>query len=120
LAAHTRSSSLPRAVNVRARLSALFGLLSVLCVPAGIALSWYSSTVTLLESLGSAVLGLLFGIYAVILARRGRETAARTLGRSGGEGTAKLGKFLGGLGICIALTTGLAVGFYGLLTLFRD
>ena len=98
----------------------LFGLLSVLCVPAGIVLSWYSSRVTLVQSLGSAVVGLLFGVYAIILARRGRETAQRTLGRSGGERTARLGKLLGGLGICIALTTGLAVGFYGLLTLFRD
>jgi hypothetical protein len=98
----------------------LFGLLSVLAVPAGIALSWYSESVTLIESFGSAAVGLLLGIYAVLLARRGRETAQRTLGRSGGERTAGVGKLLGGLGICIALTTGLAVGFYGLLTLFRD
>ena len=98
----------------------LAGLLSVLAVPAGVVLSWYSESVTLVESFLSAAPGLLLGIYAVILARRGRETAERTLGRAGGEGSARIGRLLGGLGICIALTTGLAVGFYGLLTLFRD
>ena len=106
-------------MNARARLSALVGLLSVLCVPAGVVLSWYSATVKLIESFGSAGLGLLLGVYAVLLARRGRELARRTLGRCGGEGSARAGKLLGGLGVCIAITTGLAVGFYGLLTLFR-
>ena len=88
-------------------------------MPAGIALSWYSATVTLIQSFGAAALGLLLGISAVVLSRRGRERMQRTLGRAGGEGAARAGRLLGGLGICIAITAGLAVGFYGLLLLFK-
>jgi hypothetical protein len=109
---------LPPATNVRARLSVPIGILSVLAVPAGVVLSWYSETVTLVDSLGSAGVAFLLGGYAVILARRGRETVERTLGRAGGEGAAKTGRILGTIGLCVALTTGLAAGFYGLLTLF--
>jgi hypothetical protein len=119
LAVHTRSSSLPRPANARARFAAVVGLASVLCVPAGVVLSWYSETVTLIQSFGSAALGFLLGLYAVILARRGRETVERTLGRAGGRGAARAGKLLGALGICVAITTGLAVGFYALLTFLK-
>jgi hypothetical protein len=34
-----------------------------------------------------------------------------------GEGTARAGKWLGLLGLCLALTAALALGFYGLLLL---
>ena len=37
----------------------------------------------------------LLGCFAIALARRGRETAQRTLGRSGGEGAARVGRWLG-------------------------
>ena len=74
------------ATNVRARASVPVGLLSVLAVPAGVALSWYSASVTLVDSLGSAGVAFLLGAYAVILARRGRETVERTLGRAGERG----------------------------------
>ncbi len=94
------------------------GLASVLSVPAGVALSWYSEAVTLLDSMGAAGLALLFGWAAVVLSRRGRETVERTLGRAGGLLEAKAGLILGLAGVWIALTAALAVAFYGLLTLF--
>jgi hypothetical protein len=53
-----------------------------------------------------------------VLARRGRETHARTIGRAGGGGASKVGRALGWLGLCMGISAGLAVGFYGLLTLF--
>ncbi len=110
--------SLPPARNVRARASVPVGLLSVLAVPAGVALSWYSDAVTLVDSLGSAGVAFLLGAYAVVLARRGREKVELTLGRAGGLGAARAGRILGTVGLCVALTTGLAAGFYGLLVLF--
>jgi hypothetical protein len=66
------------------------------------------------------VLAAALGIAAIVLARRGRETAARTLGRSGGDRAARIGKALGMIAIWVALTTGLALGFYALLALFAD
>jgi hypothetical protein len=90
----------------------------VLAIPAGVVLSYYSATVTLVQSSGSAGLAIVLGLGAIVLARRGREVVARTLGRSGGTRAARVGRLLGALGVCLGITAGLAVGFYGLLTLF--
>jgi hypothetical protein len=111
---------LPRARNPRASASLLIGLLAVATVPLAIAASRYFDELTLVQSCASAALAALLGVFAIVLARRGRETAQRTLGRSGGEGAARVGKWLGVLAIWIAATTGLALAFYALLTLFAD
>jgi len=108
------------APNPRAWASLLVGLASVLALPVGIALSWYSDAVSLLDSMGAAGLGLLLGWAAVVLAQRGRETVERTLGRAGGLLAAKAGRLLGLVGVWLALTAALAVAFYGLLTLFAS
>jgi hypothetical protein len=118
LADLTRSNSRAGAGNPRAVASVVFGLLAVLAIPAAIVLQYYSTTVTLVESTSSAGLAIVFGLYAIVLARRGRETFARTIGRSGGEGASRAGRLLGWLGLCMGISTALAVGFYGLLTLF--
>jgi len=107
-----------RGGNPRAVASVFFGLAAVLAIPAGVVLSYYSQTVTLVESTSSAGLAIIFGFYALLLARRGRETHARTIGRSGGRRTARVGRLLGALGLCMGISAGLAVGFYGLLTVF--
>jgi hypothetical protein len=89
-------------------------------VPVGIALSRETRIVTLVNSSGSVVVALLFGFSAIVLARRARERIQITLGRAGGQGVARVGRALGILGILVGVTAGLAVGFYGLLTLFAD
>jgi len=94
------------------------GIAAVLAIPVGVVIQYYSVTVTLVESAGAAGPAILFGLYAIVLGRRGQDTFARTIGRSGGAGTARAGRLLGGLGLCMGLTAGLAVGFYGLLTVF--
>jgi hypothetical protein len=96
------------------------GLLAVAAVPAGVAVSWYSERITLVQSSVSAAVAFLLGAYAILLARRGRERVALTLGRSGGTHAARIGAFLGALGVAVGVTVGLAVGFYGLLTLFAE
>jgi hypothetical protein len=74
--------------------------------------------VTLVNSSVSAAVALLLGFSAIILARRAREYVQLTLGQAGGEGAARLGRVLGILGILIGATAALALGFYGLLSLF--
>ena len=123
MVARTRDSSFvpaeqKRDGNPQAAGSVVAGLLAVLAIPAGIYVSRVSVTVTLLESLSSAGLAILFGLLAIALARRGRWTHTRTLGRVGGRRAARVGRLLGWLGLCMGISTGLAVGFYGLLTLF--
>jgi hypothetical protein len=111
---------LPRARNSRASASLLVGVVAVAIVPAAIAASRYFDELTLVQSCASAAAAALLGFAAVVLARRGQETAERTLGRSGGEGSARAGKWLGVVALWIAATTGLALAFYFLLTLFAD
>jgi len=90
----------------------------VAAVPAGVVLARQSDRVSLLQSSGSIVVAVLAGIAAIVLARRARDVLAITLGRAGGEQAARLGRALGMLGLLVAVTAALAVGFYGLLTLF--
>jgi len=121
MVARTSSSSLPRAHNPRATASVLVGLLAVAAVPVGVVLARRSAEITLVNSgYGSVPASILLGFYAIVLSRRGKETVVRTLGRARGVGTARLGRFLGIAGICIGLTAGMALGFYGLLTLFAQ
>jgi hypothetical protein len=87
-------------------------------MPAAYVLQYYSETVTLLQSTAAAGLAILLGLYAIVLSKRGRETHARTIGRAGGEGASKVGRFLGWLALCAGISVALAVGFYGLLALF--
>ena len=60
----------------------------------------------------------LFGLLAILLARKAQFTIERTLGRVGGAGLARAGKLLGLLSLCIGLTAALALGFYALLNYF--
>lgn len=102
--------------NDRARFSVLFALLSLASIPVAVAAT-HSKHVNLPQAVGGeAVVGTFFGLLAVILARGARMQVERTLTRTG-EGTARVGKWLGLLGLCLALTAGLALGFFGLLLL---
>jgi hypothetical protein len=118
LVARTSSSSVARPRNDRARFSVLLGLLSLAAVPA----AWYATRlkhVNVPQAVGGeAVAGTLLGLWAVLLARRARVQVERTLTRAG-EGTARWGRRLGLLGLCLGLTAALALGFFGLLLLYE-
>ena len=65
----------------------------------------------LVEAGGVVVLG----VAAILLGRRGQRNVERTLGRLGGVGTARAGRLLGFLSLCLGLIAALALGFYELL-----
>jgi hypothetical protein len=113
LAVHTSSSS-ARLRNGRARASVLFGLLSIAAVP----IALYSTRLRAVDLThavgGEAIVGSLLGLIAIVLARGSRVKVERTLGRVG-ERTAKWGKWLGILGLCLGLTAALSLAFFGLL-----
>ena len=77
-------------------------------------------SVTLIDSSGSVAVAALLGWAAIVLARRARERVQITLGRAGGEGVARAGRALGILGLIVAGTAALALGFWGLLSLFAS
>jgi hypothetical protein len=111
MAVHTRSSSTP---NGRAWGAFLVGLLAVAAVPAGVALTHYRH-IELLKAGWAVVPGLVLGIASVALARAARRRTERTIGRVGGGGVTRLGRYLGALGIYVALAAALSVGVYELL-----
>lgn len=116
----TATNGLPPARNRRAYASLAIGLMGVLTVPLAVVTSRYFEELTLVRACASAAIAALLGVVAILLARRARETVQRTLGRSGGEATAGVGRWLGWIAIWLAATTALALAFYGLLALFAD
>jgi hypothetical protein len=109
----TRSSN-ARVRNDRARFSVVFGLLSLAAIPVAL-YSTRLKNVNLPQAVGGeAVAGTLLGLIAVLLARGARYRVERTLSRVG-EGTARTGKWLGLLGLCLGLTAALSLAFFGLL-----
>ena len=118
MAVRTSSSNGRPSARSRARASVAVGLLSVALLPAAFFLSRLSSTIDILWSAVAAIPGGILGLVSLALARGVRRRASLALGRLPGEGTARLGRVLGFLGVYAAVTAGLAVAFYALLALF--
>lgn len=92
----------------------LVGLLSLAAIPVAL-YSTRLKNVGLPQAVaGEAVVGTLLGLIAILLARGARFKVERTLSRVG-DGTARLGKWLGLLGLCLGLTAALSLAFFGLL-----
>lgn len=113
----TRSSS-ARARNDAARGSLLLGLLALALPVAAYAAARQLDRVSLVQATVASCGSVLLGGSAVLLARRGFRNIERTLGRAGGEGSARVGRLLGALGLCLGLTAAIALGVYGLLNFF--
>jgi hypothetical protein len=118
LVAPTRSSKPER--NGRAAASLLVGLVAVAALPAAIALAEFADRYDLLQAGWAVPVALVLGFAAVVLARRARVRVERTLGRVGGEATARAGRVLGVLAIMLGLSGAIAVGVYLGLTRFFE
>ena len=99
-------------------MSILVGLVAVACVPAAIVYTNRSQTLELLDAAFAVPAAVVAGVAAIVLGTRARRRSEFTLGRVGGGTAGRIGRWLGILGIYLGLTAALAVGFYGLLTLF--
>jgi hypothetical protein len=100
-------------------MSVLVGILSVLSIPAGLAVAAYSNMVDLTLASISVPVAAVLGVVAVGLSRGARKHSQVSLGRIGGAGLARAGSILGMLGLYLALMAALSVGFFGLLLLFE-
>jgi hypothetical protein len=113
----TRSSS-ERARNHAARGSVLLGVLALIVPVAAYAAARQLDRVSLVQATAATCGSALLGGAAMLLARKGMRNIERTIGRAGGGGSARVGRLLGMLGICVGLTAGTALGVYGLLNCF--
>ena len=109
----------PRSSNHRASLAVLFGLVALLALPAAVALSQQSGTVTLLEASWAIPVAFGFGLLSFGWSNLARARVQWTLGRAGGLGRARAARLLGGAGISLALAAAIAVGFYEILLRFE-
>src|ERR1700755_2358343 len=98
----TRSSN-ARARNDAARGSLVLGLLAVLLPVAAYAAANRLQNVTLVQATAASCGSILLGGGPILLGRRGLRTIERTIGRAGGEGTSRVGRLLGVLGLCVGL-----------------
>jgi FAD/FMN-containing dehydrogenase len=113
----TRSSS-PEP-NWRARVAAVLGFLAAAAVPLAVALAARLDEVDLVDVGVAAVpFAAVAGLAAFTLGTRARRRSEFTLGRVGGFAAGTAGRWLGAVGLYLAATAALAVGVYGLLTLF--
>jgi len=106
--------------NPKAVWSVFFGLLALI-VLVGIAVgARYYEEVGLVEAAIGVGVGLLLSFVSLSLARRARFDYQRTLGRIGGSAIAAAGRLLGTAGLLVAVTAGLAIGVFAVLTIVLD
>ena len=71
--------------------------------------------VTIVQATGATCGSAVLGGAAVLLARRGLRNVERSIGRLGGESTARVGSLLGVIALCIGLSAGIALSVYAVL-----
>lgn len=96
----------------------LLGLLGLALPPVAFVAANELQRVSLVQATGATCASVVLGGTAILLARRARRQIERTIGRIGGEATARVGRLLGAISLFVGLTAALALGFYGLLNLF--
>ncbi len=95
----------------------VLGLAAVVAVPLAIVLAERFEAIDLIDAAAAIPVAAVVGLAALVLGTRARRRSEFTLGRVGRR-AGTVGRWLGALGVYLALTAALAVGFYALLTLF--
>ena len=96
------------------RAAVLSGALAVITVPVAVAVAQQLTQVTLLQALYvGAPISIGLGLLALLLVRRARLAAARSV--SGG-GPLRLGRVAAWAGLYVGVATAIALGVYGVLT----
>jgi hypothetical protein len=101
-----------RSSNGAARAAIVLGVLAVVAIPAAVAVSELTARFRLLETLYAGVpLALCLGLVSLVLARRARFAAARSI-RGGGT---RWPRFWAWAGTYAGVTGALALAVYGVL-----
>ena len=93
----------------------MVALCGAVAVPATIVVSRQTGRIHLLDSAWAIPAGMALSIGALLFTRGARGQIRRTLSRAGGEGRLRAARWLAGVGIGVALSASIAVGFYELL-----
>jgi hypothetical protein len=101
--------------NHRASLALLAALCGLVAIPAAVLVSRQTGRIHLFDAVWSIPVAMGLSIAALLLARGARGRVRRTLERAGGLGRVRASRWLAVAGICVALASAIAVGFYELL-----
>jgi hypothetical protein len=97
----------------------VLGLAAVLAVPGAVLASQQAKGVRLLDAAYAIPVGAVLGVLALTSARAARARIAWSLGRAPGARAARIGRILAVLGICLAVTAAISVGFYEILRYYE-
>ena len=101
--------------NVRASLGLVAALCGVLALPAAIVVARKTHAIVLLDAAWAIPVAIVFSVAALLFARGAQGHIRRTLERAGGRSRVRWSRRLAVLGISVALSASIAVGFYELL-----
>ena len=104
--------------NWRAWLAVLLGAAAAAAIPIAIALAEQLDEVDLTDTIPAIPVAAALGLAAAAMGARARRRSEFTLGRVGGSTAGSVGRWLGLIGVYIAVMAALAIGVYGLLALF--
>ena len=112
MAARTSSNSEARPRNRAAVVSLVLAILALTAIPVAIAVTEWRDDLRLLQAGFGVPIAAVFAIAAILVARRARRRLERTLGRAGGETTARIGRILGWLALYLSLIAAISLGVY--------
>ena len=93
----------------------MLGVIAVLVIPSAVAAAAFTTRVQLLPAVYVAVpVAIVIGLGAVAAYRRARAKLDRSVRRAA-ERSVRIARFFALAGLYVAVTGGLALGFYGLL-----
>jgi O-antigen ligase len=90
----------------------VLALLALAAIPAGAAVTESRSDLRLVHAGFAVPVAALLAFVAIRLARRARLRHERTLGRAGGERTARAGRIVGWLALYVALIASISLAVY--------
>ena len=87
-------------------------MLGLAVIPVAVASTESRDDLRLVQAGVAVPVAAVLAIAAIRLARRARRRLERTLGRAGGERTARAGRILGWLALYLALIASISLGVY--------
>ena len=96
----------------------LFGLAGAASLPFAVVAAYETSWWSYLESIWAAIPSAVLGLVAVLVARRAKKLARRSVLPGAGAGVARWGGRLGWLALYFAATAGLALAVYEIETYY--
>jgi hypothetical protein len=112
---YTEAASSGERSNHRATLAVLCGVVAVVAVPLAIVLTHRVTGAVLLDAAWAIPVAVVAAVASLMFARGGRAVVNRTLEQAGGSRRLFAARVLAVTGLCLALSSALAVGIYEFL-----